>query len=69
MTIEITRHEIEAMMQRRREAWLQENKADIQQKIERGLAQLDSGEGMPGDRLRARLEADKAAWLADHPNA
>ena len=91
MTIEITRHEIEAMIQQRlhsgafesveevlldalevqkeREAWLQENKGAIEQKIGRGLAQLDKGEGIPGDRLRARLEADKAAWLADHPSS
>ena len=91
MTIEITRPEIEAMIQQRlhsgafesveevlldalevqkeREAWLQENKGAIEQKIGRGLAQLDKGEGIPGDRLRARLEADKAAWLADHPSS
>jgi antitoxin ParD1/3/4 len=87
MTIEITRPEIEALIQQRlhsgafesvedvlfdalglqseREAWLQENKEAINAKIERGLAQLDRGEGVPGDQLRGRLEADKAAWLAD----
>ena len=43
----------------------QENKEAINAKIERGLAQLDRGEGLPGDQLRARLAADKAAWLAD----
>lgn len=53
-------------MQREREAWLQENKDAINAKIEHGLAQLDRGEGIPGDKLRTRLEADKAAWLADH---
>jgi len=52
-------------IQREREAWLQENKEAINIKIERGLAQLDCGEGIPGDKLRARLAADKAAWLAD----
>jgi antitoxin ParD1/3/4 len=87
VTIEITRPEIEALIQQRlhsgafesvedvlfdaleiqgeREAWLQENKKAINAKIERGLAQLDRGEGMPGDGLRERLEADKAAWLKD----
>ncbi|MGA8437221.1 MAG: hypothetical protein WB762_25800 [Candidatus Sulfotelmatobacter sp.] len=87
MTIEITRPEIEALIQQRlhsgafesvedvlfdalgmqseREAWLQENKEAINAKIECGLAQLDRGEGVPGDQLRGRLEADKAAWLAD----
>lgn len=52
-------------IQREREAWLQENKEAINAKIERGLAQLDRGEGTPGDQLRARLADDKAAWLAD----
>ena len=88
MTIQITRPEIEALIQERlhsgafesvedvlfdalemqaeREAWLQENKEAINAKIERGLAQLDRGEGIPGENLRKRLEADKAAWLADH---
>ena len=87
MTIQITRPEIEALIQQRlhsgafesiedvlfdalamqaeRETWLQENKEAINAKIERGLAQLDRGEGIPGDDLRKRLEADKAAWLAD----
>jgi antitoxin ParD1/3/4 len=88
MTIQITRPEIEALIQQRlhsgafqsvedvlfdaletqgeREAWLQENKEAVNTKIARGLAQLDQGEGIPGDELRGRLEADKAAWLADH---
>lgn len=91
MTIQITRPEIEALIEQRlhsgvfksvedvlfdalevqkeREAWLLENKNAIHEKIERGLAQLDRGEGIPGDQLRARLEADKAAWLAEHPGS
>lgn len=52
-------------MQGEREAWLQENKEAINLKIERGLAQLDRGEGISGDGLRGRLEADRAAWLKD----
>jgi len=52
-------------MQSEREAWLLENKEAINAKIERGLAQLDQGEGIPGDRLRGRLEADKAARLQE----
>ena len=52
-------------MQAERDAWLQENKEAINAKIERGLTQLDRGEGTPGDELRKRLENDKAAWLAD----
>ena len=56
-------------MQAEREVWLQENKEAISAKIERGLAQLDRGEGIPGDKLRTRLAADKAAWLADHPES
>lgn len=52
-------------MQSEREVWLQENKDAINAKIERGLAQLDRGEGIAGDKLRARLADDKAAWLKD----
>jgi len=52
-------------IQAEREAWLQENKEGINAKIERGLAQLDRGEGTPGEGLRKRLEADKTEWLAD----
>jgi hypothetical protein len=47
-------------IQREREAWLQENKEAIGSKIERGLAQLDWGEGVSGDELRTRLAADLA---------
>jgi len=53
-------------MQSEREVWLQENKEAIHEKIERGIAQLDQGEGTPGDRLRERLAADKAAFLKDN---
>jgi Arc/MetJ-type ribon-helix-helix transcriptional regulator len=52
-------------MQNEREVWLKENKEAINAKIERGLAQLDHGEGIPGDQLRKRLADDKAAWLTD----
>jgi antitoxin ParD1/3/4 len=47
-------------IQREREAWLRENRQAIDAKIASGLAQLDRGEGIPGDKLRSRLEADKA---------
>ncbi len=52
-------------IQGEREVWLQENREAINAKIERGLGQLDRGEGISGDQLRARLAADKAAWLKD----
>jgi antitoxin ParD1/3/4 len=52
-------------IQAEHETWLQEDKEAINAKIERSLAQLDRGEGISGDDLRNRLEADKTAWLAD----
>jgi predicted transcriptional regulator len=52
-------------MQREREAWLKENKEAISAKIDRGLAQLDRGEGISDDELRGRLAADRAAYLKD----
>ena len=47
-------------------AWLLENKAAINEKIARGLAQLDRGEGVSGELARARLQQRKADWLKDH---
>jgi Arc/MetJ-type ribon-helix-helix transcriptional regulator len=52
-------------IQNERETWLQENKEAINAKIERGLAQLEQGKGIPSDQLRERLADDKAAWLKD----
>jgi Arc/MetJ-type ribon-helix-helix transcriptional regulator len=46
------------------EDWLEENKEAINAKISRGLAQLDSGEGISGDVARARLQERKAGWLS-----
>jgi Arc/MetJ-type ribon-helix-helix transcriptional regulator len=45
------------------ETWLQENKRIINDKIERGLAELDRSEGISGEESRARLQEKKAAWL------
>jgi antitoxin ParD1/3/4 len=52
-------------LQSEREVWLQENKGAINAKIDRGLAQLDRGEGIQGDQVRTRLAAEKTAWLKD----
>ncbi len=46
------------------EDWLQENRPTVGEKISRGLAQLDAGEGVPGDVARARLQKRKRDWLA-----
>ena len=46
--------------------WSQHDKDELNQKIERATAQLDRGEGISGDELRARLERRKAAWLEEH---
>lgn len=47
------------------ESWLRENREAINGKIARALTQLDSGEGIPGDSARARLQEKKAAWMAE----
>jgi Arc/MetJ-type ribon-helix-helix transcriptional regulator len=47
-------------------AWLEENKALIDDKIRRGIAQLDAGQGIPGDLARERLQQRKAQWLRGH---
>src|SRR5271166_5465774 len=45
------------------EELLQEDKAAVHEKIGQGLAQLDRGEGIPGDASRARLQEKKVDWL------
>jgi putative addiction module CopG family antidote len=47
------------------EHWLHQNKASIDEKIERGLAQFERGEGLTNDAARERLEAKKTAWRAE----
>ena len=44
------------------EEWLQANKAAIQEKIERGLTELERGEGLTPEESLAQLEAKKEAW-------
>jgi hypothetical protein len=53
--------------QEEQDRWLFESRETIDAKIGRGLAQLDRGEGMPGDEARAQLQERKAAWLKDDP--
>ena len=43
------------------DTWLEENRDAISEKISRGAAQLDRGEGIPGEQARERLQAMKAA--------
>jgi len=86
MTIQITKPEIEILIQQRldsgvftnvedilldaletqdeRERWLIEDRSAIDEKIGRGLSQLDRGEGIRGDQLRSRLQAAKLAYFA-----
>ena len=46
--------------------WLIDNKVVINEKIARGVAQLDRGEGVSGDVAHARLQRRKADWQAGH---
>ena len=48
------------------ESWLALEKDVIQEKIARGLAELERGEGMSEDELKARMRSGKEAWLAEH---
>lgn len=41
--------------QEEQDRWLLENRDSINAKIQRGIDQLDSGEGIPEDRLDAHL--------------
>jgi len=46
--------------QEEQDRWLQENRDEINHKIQRGIAQLDRGEGIPEDRLNTYLRDLKA---------
>lgn len=46
------------------EEWLLENRDEINEKISRGLSQIESGQKIPGDLAYARLQERKAAWLS-----
>lgn len=43
--------------------WLAQNREAINEKIARGIAQLDRGEGVAGETARARIERRKAGQL------
>lgn len=51
------------------EEWLRENREAITEKIERGFAQFERGEGLTPEESLARLEAKKAAWRAENRRA
>ena len=46
--------------QEEHDRWLSENRTAINEKVERGIAQLDRGEGIPEEKLDAYLRALKA---------
>ena len=46
--------------QEEQDRWLAQNRAAIDEKIKRGLDQLDRGEGIPEDQLHAHLAKLKA---------
>jgi hypothetical protein len=46
--------------QEEQDRWLSENREAINAKIRRGISQLDSGQGIPEDRLDAHLADLKA---------
>ena len=47
--------------------WLQAHRGTIDEKIGRGLKQLDRGECIPGEQARAALQERKAVFLEQEP--
>jgi antitoxin ParD1/3/4 len=45
--------------------WLARNRDAINDKIARGIAQLNRGEGVAGDAVRERLRQRKSIWRGD----
>jgi len=48
------------------EFWLKEGKESIHEKISRGIAQLDRGEGISAEESHAEFEKKRAAWIEQH---
>ncbi len=46
-------------------AWLELNRQEVGDKIERAIAQADRGEGMTFEQSRAWLSEKKASWRAE----
>lgn len=46
--------------------WLQSQKGEIAEKIERALGQFERGEFLTAEASRADMEKRKAAWRRDH---
>ena len=50
---------------RSEDEWLDENKAAVNDKIERAFGQFDRGEFFSADQSRADMEKRKADWLRE----
>ncbi|MEP6714916.1 MAG: hypothetical protein ABJC09_05040 [Terriglobia bacterium] len=50
---------------RSEDGWLIENKADIDEKIERAFAQFERGESFSAEQSLMDMEERKAAWLRE----
>ena len=49
------------------ETWPDDERQALDDKIDRAMAQMARGEGLPGGEARARLQERKSAWLKDDP--
>ena len=46
------------------QSWSDEEKADLDERYEQGMAACDRGEGVPGDKVRELLASRRAARIA-----
>ena len=60
---EVIHHALESLDAE--EDWLRENRAAINEKIERAFAQFERGEGLTSEESLTRLEAKKTASRAE----
>ncbi|HEX4138579.1 MAG TPA: hypothetical protein VHY84_28470 [Bryobacteraceae bacterium] len=51
---------------RSEDEWLNENKAAINEKIERAFGQFERGEFLSAEESRSDMEERKADWLREH---
>ena len=53
--------------QEEQDRWLMDQRDAINDKILRGIQQLDQGEGISGDEVLMQLSKRKEAWLKQNP--
>jgi Arc/MetJ-type ribon-helix-helix transcriptional regulator len=63
---EVVRCALEALEQE--DAWTDQDRQELDDRIDRAMSQFADGKGIPGEVARTRLQERKSAWLRENPN-